>query len=165
MRHGGAALALLRYSARDPGSILTAGAACTLGAPTISGVNPLNLEIREDTAVHHLLTTITTAVSPGDHLVGGPIIINADPAEYPFEIIPNATNMWDLVTTNNPKLDFESTSRFTLQLLVRDQKGSSASQTIIVKVLDVNEPPVFLGTLATQEYLQSVMKHHFIDHK
>ncbi|XP_055503574.1 cadherin-related family member 3-like [Leucoraja erinacea] len=122
----------------------------TLGTPTISGVNPLNLEIREDTAAHHLITTITTSVSPGDHLVGGPIIINADPAEYPFEIIPNATNTWDLVTTNNPKLDFESTSRFTLQLLVRDQKGSSASQTIIVKVLDVNEPPVFLGTLATQ---------------
>ncbi|GCB63910.1 hypothetical protein scyTo_0009739, partial [Scyliorhinus torazame] len=56
-----------------------------------------------------------------------------------------------LVTTNSPKLDFESTPRYSLQLFVKDQKGSSASQTIIVKILDVNEPPIFLGTLAKQD--------------
>ncbi|XP_051873588.1 cadherin-related family member 3-like [Pristis pectinata] len=123
----------------------------THSAPTISGVNPLNLEIREDTPVHHLLTTITAAVPAGDNLVGGPVIINADPVEYPFEIIPNSTNQWDLVTTSGPKLDFEGTPRFTLQLFVKDQKDSSASQTIIIKILDVNEPPIFLGTLANQD--------------
>ncbi|XP_072928409.1 cadherin-related family member 3-like [Hemitrygon akajei] len=123
----------------------------THNAPTISGVNPLNLEIREDTPVHHLLTTITATVAAGDNLIGGPVIINADPAEHPFDIIPNATNQWDLVTTNSPEFDFERTPRFTLQLLVKDQKGSSASQTIVIKILDVNEPPVFLGTLGNQD--------------
>ncbi|XP_038668108.1 cadherin-related family member 3-like [Scyliorhinus canicula] len=120
-------------------------------APTISGVNPLNIDLPEDAGIHHLLTTITAAVSAGDTLVGGPVIINADPAKYPFDIIPNVTNTWDLVTTNSPKLDFESTPRYSLQLLVQDQKGSSASQTIIIRILDVNEPPIFLGTLAKQD--------------
>ncbi|XP_062924401.1 cadherin-related family member 3-like [Mobula hypostoma] len=123
----------------------------THNAPTISGVNPLNLEIREDTPVHRLLTTITATMATGDNLVGGPVIINADPAEHPFDIIPNATNQWDLVTTSSPELDFERTPRFTLQLLVKDQKGSSASQTIVIKILDVNEPPFFLGTLGNQD--------------
>ncbi|XP_043564576.1 uncharacterized protein LOC122559260 [Chiloscyllium plagiosum] len=116
-------------------------------APTISGVNPLNLNLQEDAKIHHLLTTITVALPAGDKLIGGPVIINADPAQYPFDIIPNTTNMWDLVTTNSPKLDFETTSRYTLQLLVKDEKDSSASQTIIINILDVNEPPVFLGPL------------------
>ncbi|XP_067908414.1 cadherin-related family member 3-like [Heterodontus francisci] len=122
-----------------------------LSAPIISGVNPLSLDLQEDAVVHHPVTTITVDVPAGDKLVGGPVIINADPAKYPFEIIPNATNKWDLVTTNSPKLDFESTPRYTLQLLVKDEKGSSASQTIIIKILDVNEPPVFLGTLVQQD--------------
>ncbi|XP_048404004.2 cadherin-related family member 3-like [Stegostoma tigrinum] len=120
-------------------------------APTISGVNPLNLNLQEDAKIHQLLTTITVAVPAGDTLVGGPVIINADPAKYPFDIIPNATNMWDLVTTNSPKLDFETTTRYTLQLLVKDEKDSSASQTIIINILDVNEPPAFLGTLAEKD--------------
>ncbi|XP_041046842.1 cadherin-related family member 3-like isoform X2 [Carcharodon carcharias] len=119
-------------------------------APTISGVNPLNIGLQEDAVIHHLLTTITVAVPAGDKLVGAPVIINADPAKYPFQIIPNVTNKWDLVTTSSPKLDFESIPRYTLQLLVTDEKGSSASQTIIIKILDVNEPPIFLGTLAKQ---------------
>ncbi|XP_067855228.1 cadherin-related family member 3-like [Heptranchias perlo] len=122
-----------------------------LSAPTISGVDPLNLNLNEDAAVHHLLTTITVDVPAGDKLDGGPVIINADPAKYPFDIIPNAVNKWDLVTTDSPKLDFESTPRYTLQLLVKDEKGSSASQTIVVKIINVNEPPIFLGTLAKQD--------------
>ncbi|GCB81033.1 hypothetical protein scyTo_0022746, partial [Scyliorhinus torazame] len=64
-------------------------------APTISGVNPLNIDLPEDAGIHHLLTTITAAVPAGDTLVGGPVIINADPAKYPFDIIPNVTNTWD----------------------------------------------------------------------
>uniref|UniRef100_UPI00398E65FD cadherin-related family member 3-like n=1 Tax=Pristiophorus japonicus TaxID=55135 RepID=UPI00398E65FD len=122
-----------------------------LSAPTISGVNPLNLDLQEDEKVHHLLTTITVDVPAGDKLVGGPVIINADPATYPFDIIPNAANKWDLVTTNSPKLDFESIPRYTLQLLAKDEKDSSASQTIVIKILDVNEPPIFLGILAKQD--------------
>ncbi|GCC21919.1 hypothetical protein chiPu_0000302 [Chiloscyllium punctatum] len=120
-------------------------------APTISGVNPLSLNLQEDAKIHHLLTTITVALPVGDKLIGGPIIVNADPGQYPFDIIPNATNMWDLVTTNSPKLDFETTPRYTLQLLVKDEKDSSASQTIIINILDVNEPPVFLGPLGEKD--------------
>nr|XP_034960884.1 cadherin-related family member 3-like [Zootoca vivipara] len=46
-----------------------------------------------------------------------------------------------------PKLDFEATSLYTIPILVRDDKGSLASQIIFVQIVDVNEPPVFTGLL------------------
>uniref|UniRef100_H3A511 Cadherin domain-containing protein n=1 Tax=Latimeria chalumnae TaxID=7897 RepID=H3A511_LATCH len=88
----------------------------------------------------------------------GPVIVNANPVSYPFEIAPKTGNQWDpskpllkLVTTATPKLDFETTPQYILQILVQDNKGSSASQTILIEITDVNEPPVFTGTLAIQD--------------
>lgn len=52
------------------------------------------------------------------------------------------------MTRASPKLDFETVSLYTLPILVRDNKGSSASQTIFIQIADVNEPPVFTGALA-----------------
>eukprot|EP00062_Callorhinchus_milii_P010389 gi/632955383/ref/XP_007893437.1/ PREDICTED: protocadherin Fat 4-like [Callorhinchus milii] len=131
---------------------LTQGSfSCIICAPTISGVNPLNLNLNEDAKTHHVLTNITVDIPAEDKLDGDPIIINCNPARCPFEIIPHTTNTWNLVTTNTPELDFETTRSYTLQLLVQDRKGSSASQTIVINVIDVNEPPNFLGTLAKQD--------------
>lgn len=52
------------------------------------------------------------------------------------------------MTSASPKLDFETVSLYTLPILVRDSKGSSASQTIFIQIADVNEPPIFTGALA-----------------
>uniref|UniRef100_A0ACB8EGZ7 Uncharacterized protein n=1 Tax=Sphaerodactylus townsendi TaxID=933632 RepID=A0ACB8EGZ7_9SAUR len=52
------------------------------------------------------------------------------------------------MTTASPELDFETVSLYKLLILVRDDKGNTASQTIFVLVSDVEEPPVFTGVLA-----------------
>lgn len=65
------------------------------------------------------------------------------------------------MTTALPKLDFEVTSLYTIPILVRDDKGSLASQTIFVQIVDVNEPPVFTGLLTQPS--QGMKQLHFDD--
>ncbi|XP_077779632.1 cadherin-related family member 3-like [Podarcis muralis] len=103
--------------------------------------------LAENAPEHTLVTNITVVVPDHSSLVGGPAIVNAHPIEHPFVITPKGTDQWQLMTTALPKLDFEVTSLYTIPILVRDDKGSSASQTIFVQIVDVNEPPVFTGLL------------------
>ncbi|XP_060127283.1 cadherin-related family member 3-like isoform X2 [Zootoca vivipara] len=103
--------------------------------------------LAENAPEHTVVTNITVVVPDHSSLVGGPAIVNANPIEHPFVITPKGTDQWQLMTRALPKLDFETTSLYTIPILVRDDKGSLASQTIFVQIVDVNEPPVFTGLL------------------
>ncbi|KAJ6668232.1 hypothetical protein lerEdw1_015609 [Lerista edwardsae] len=104
--------------------------------------------VPENAPAHTVVTNITVVVPPLHSLIGDPAIVNANPLVHPFVITSADTNRWQLITRASPKLDFETVSLYTLPILVRDNKGSSASQTIFVRIADVNEPPVFTGALA-----------------
>ncbi|ELW48678.1 Cadherin-related family member 3 [Tupaia chinensis] len=53
-----------------------------------------------------------------------------------------------LFSTGVPKLDFETVSLYSLIVYAKDNQGATASQTILIQIADVNEPPIFTGSLA-----------------
>ncbi|XP_075040227.1 cadherin-related family member 3-like isoform X2 [Mixophyes fleayi] len=84
-------------------------------------------------------------------IVGAPFIVNSNPVVHPFIIIPKAQPNWELITTSKPKLDFEAVPLYTLQILVEDSKGTTATESIVIEITKVNKAPVFTGTLARQD--------------
>ncbi|XP_006893929.1 PREDICTED: cadherin-related family member 3-like [Elephantulus edwardii] len=53
-----------------------------------------------------------------------------------------------LFTTGVPKLDFETVALYSLIIYAKDNQGATASQTILIQIADVNEPPAFTGSLS-----------------
>ncbi|XP_077652598.1 cadherin-related family member 3-like [Urocitellus parryii] len=110
----------------------------------IENLNPL----LENASEHTRVAVVTVSVSPHTSLVGGPVIINANPVVHPFMLSQRSTHMWDLFTTGVPKLDFESVMLYSLIIYAKDSRGATASQTMLIQIVDVNEPPTFTGSLA-----------------
>ncbi|XP_056384094.1 cadherin-related family member 3-like [Hyla sarda] len=112
---------------------------------------PNNVTIPENAPRSTLVAKITATAAQFDSIVGAPFIVNSNPVIHPFTIIPKAANYWELITTNTPKLDFEAVPLYTLQILVEDSKGTTATQSIVIEISKVNKPPVFIGTLAEKD--------------
>ncbi|XP_030062628.1 cadherin-related family member 3-like [Microcaecilia unicolor] len=127
----------------------THGSGDVLALPTITV--PGEMSVPENASANTLVTTLKAEATAPDSVFGAPVIINANPAKYPFVIVPKSETEWELITSTLPKLDFETVPLYMLQILVKDSKGSSASQMISIKVTDINEAPVFTGTLAYQD--------------
>ncbi|XP_037357475.1 cadherin-related family member 3-like [Talpa occidentalis] len=53
-----------------------------------------------------------------------------------------------LFTTGEISLDFETVTLYSLVIYAKDSQGATASQTILIQIADVNEPPTFIGSLA-----------------
>ncbi|XP_028603281.2 cadherin-related family member 3 isoform X1 [Podarcis muralis] len=63
-----------------------------------------------------------------------------------------------VVTTGNPVPDYEAMPhRFELQILVYDEAGANDLQILTIQLLDIPEPPMFLGNLK----YQTVMIYQF----
>ncbi|XP_068940665.1 cadherin-related family member 3-like, partial [Petaurus breviceps papuanus] len=119
---------------------------------TVERAKPLLENASEST----LVTTITAAVSHHDSLIGDPVIINSNPVFHPFVVSHKAAYQWELVTAKEPKLDFETVASYTLVIYARDSGGNSASQTISIQIVDVNEPPAFVGSLAQVDQVTEI---------
>ncbi|XP_047387496.1 cadherin-related family member 3-like isoform X5 [Sciurus carolinensis] len=102
----------------------------------------------ENSSEHTRVAEITLSISPHTSLVGDPVIMNANPVVHPFVLSQRATHRWDLLTTGVPKLDFEMVMLYSLIIYAKDNQGATASQTILIQIADVNEPPTFTGSLA-----------------
>ncbi|XP_054992653.1 cadherin-related family member 3-like [Sorex araneus] len=105
----------------------------------------------ENASIHTLVATITVSVSPHASLIGDPVIINMNPVVHPFVLSHKSSHQWELHTTGKPKLDFETVSLYSLVLYAKDDQGATASQTMIIQIADVNEPPIFIGSLAQED--------------
>ncbi|XP_072275343.1 cadherin-related family member 3-like [Pyxicephalus adspersus] len=130
-------------------AILLSSAQVLTAAPTL--FLPSNVTLSEDAPQSTLVARISATAAQFDRIVGAPFIVNSNPVVHPFIIIPKAANNWELITTNVPKLNFEAIPLYTLQILVEDSKGTTATQTIVIEITHVNKPPVFTGTLANQD--------------
>ncbi|XP_043857681.1 cadherin-related family member 3-like [Dromiciops gliroides] len=119
---------------------------------TVERARPLLENASEST----LVTTITAAVSHHDSLVGDPVIINSNPVVHPFVVSHKAVDQWELITAKEPKLDFEMVAFYTLVIYARDSGGDSASQTILIQIADVNEPPTFIGSLTQVDQVTEI---------
>ncbi|KAM4721715.1 cadherin-related family member 3-like [Rhinophrynus dorsalis] len=120
-----------------------------LAAPNLT--LPSNVTLAENVPQNTLVASISAEAAEFDTIVGAPFIVNSNPVVHPFLIIPKGPNYWELITTNNPKLDYEAVSLFSLQVLVEDSKGTSATQTIVIEISNVNKAPVFTGILAKRD--------------
>ncbi|XP_027631307.1 cadherin-related family member 3 [Tupaia chinensis] len=61
-----------------------------------------------------------------------------------------------LFSTGVPKLDFETVSLYSLIVYAKDNQGATASQTILIQIADVNEPPIFTGSLAQKNQVTEI---------
>ncbi|XP_036189690.1 cadherin-related family member 3-like [Myotis myotis] len=107
--------------------------------------------VLENVSEHTRVAIITVSVSPPASLIGDPVIINADPVVHPFVLSRRSTHQWELLTTGVPKLDFETVTLYSLIIYAKDSHGVTASQTILIQIADVNEPPTFRGALAQRD--------------
>ncbi|XP_053545365.1 uncharacterized protein LOC128636363 [Bombina bombina] len=118
-------------------------------APTLT--LPHNVTLAENVPQNTLVTRISATAATHDVIVGAPFIVNSNPVVHPFTIIPKGGGNWELITTNTPKLNFETVPLYTLQVLVEDNKGTSATQTIVIEITNINQAPIFTGTLAQRD--------------
>ncbi|KAI5937207.1 Cadherin-related family member 3 [Manis javanica] len=102
----------------------------------------------ENASEHTQVAIITVSVSPPVSLVGGPAIISANPVPHPFVLSHRSMHQWELLTTGVPRLDFEMVTLYSLTIYAKDDHGTTASETILIQIADVNEPPTFTGSLA-----------------
>ncbi|XP_012399000.1 cadherin-related family member 3 [Sarcophilus harrisii] len=120
---------------------------------TVERPRPLLENASEST----LVTTITAAVSHHESLVGNPVIINSNPVIHPFVVSHKAADhRWELTIAKEPQLDFETVAFYTLVIYARDSRGNSATQTISIQIVDVNEPPTFIGSLAQVDQVTEI---------
>ncbi|KAK2091608.1 hypothetical protein P7K49_030892 [Saguinus oedipus] len=61
-----------------------------------------------------------------------------------------------LFITGVPKLDFETVTLYSLTIYAEDNQGATASQTILIQIADVNEPPTFAGSLAQSDQVTEI---------
>ncbi|XP_058144219.1 cadherin-related family member 3 [Dasypus novemcinctus] len=110
----------------------------------------------ENATEHTLVAIITVSVSSHASLVGDPVVINANPMVHPFVLSRRTAHLWELLTTGVPKLDFEMVTHYSLIIYAKDNQGTTASQTILIQIADVNEPPVFIGSLAQADQVTEI---------
>ncbi|XP_032987522.1 cadherin-related family member 3-like isoform X1 [Rhinolophus ferrumequinum] len=110
----------------------------------------------ENASEHTRVAIITMPVSPPASLIGDPIIINANPVVHPFVLSRRSTHQWELFITGVPKLDFETVTLYSLIIYAKDNQGATASQTILIQIADVNEPPTFSGSLAQGDQVTEI---------
>nr|XP_021507906.1 cadherin-related family member 3-like [Meriones unguiculatus] len=110
----------------------------------------------ENASDHTRVATVTVSLSPHTSLVGDPVILNASPAVHPFVLSRRSSRLWDIFITGVPKLDFEMVALYSLTIYAKDNHGATASQTIFVKIEDVNEPPAFIGSLAHEDQVTEI---------
>ncbi|KAM6177394.1 cadherin-related family member 3-like [Erethizon dorsatum] len=112
--------------------------------------------VPENASEHTRVATISVLLSPHTSLVGDPVILNANPVVHPFVLSRRSTHLWDLFTVGVPKLDFEMVALYSLVIYARDNRGAKASQTILIPIADVNEPPTFTGSLAQGDQVTEI---------
>ncbi|XP_050999274.1 cadherin-related family member 3-like [Acomys russatus] len=110
----------------------------------------------ENASDHTRVATVTVSLSPHSSLLGDPVILNASPTVHPFVLSRRSSHQWDLFITGVPKLDFEAVSLYSLTIYGKDNHGATTSQTIFVQIEDVNEPPVFIGSLAQEDQVTEI---------
>ncbi|KAM6437840.1 cadherin-related family member 3 [Liasis olivaceus] len=113
------------------------------------------------TVVHTFQVNLTPYFLPNISIPSGyPLIVNSNPLTKAFRINTISSLLYQVVTTGNPVLDYETMPHaFELQILVADTAGAIDLQILTVQVLDVNEPPVFQGNLATQTVVVYILEN------
>nr|DBA31313.1 TPA: hypothetical protein GDO54_007185 [Pyxicephalus adspersus] len=92
----------------------------------------------------------TFSVNSTRALTVPPTIINSSPLTKAFRV-DFSPPQYNVVTTGTPPLDFETMpNSFELQIYMEDDSETTELQTLTVQLTNVNEPPVFLGSLANQ---------------
>ncbi|XP_063796976.1 cadherin-related family member 3-like isoform X2 [Pseudophryne corroboree] len=112
---------------------------------------PNNVTLPENAPQSTLVARMSATAGPFDEIAGAPYIVNSNPVVHPFIIIPKADKNWELITTSTPKLNFEAVPLYTLQILIKDSKGTTATSSIVIEISKVNKAPVFTGTLAERD--------------
>ncbi|XP_053261890.1 cadherin-related family member 3, partial [Podarcis raffonei] len=120
---------------------------------------PDTANVTENSPAGTVVYTFSVDLTPNVSLaIGYPKIINSNPLTQAFEINPRSTIAYQVVTTGNPVPDYEAMPhRFELQILVYDKAGANDLQILTIQVLDISEPPMFLGNLK----YQTVMIYQF----
>nr|XP_034983997.1 cadherin-related family member 3 [Zootoca vivipara] len=120
---------------------------------------PGTANVTENSPAGTVVYTFSVDLTPNISVASGyPKIINSNPLTQAFDINPESTTLYQVVTTGNPVPDFEAMPhQFELQILVYDTAGANELQILTVQMLDIPEPPMFLGNL---EY-QTVMIYQY----
>ncbi|KAM9026172.1 LOW QUALITY PROTEIN: cadherin-related family member 3 [Ara ararauna] len=116
------------------------------GLPAISPVE-------ENAVAGVTVYTFNVTVSPlsSKDVAVLPTILNSNPLAGAFVIEPKGNLEYQVVTTGNPVLDYETMpNRFDLQIFVEDTTGRTDLNVLTVQVTDKNESPVFQGNMAIQ---------------
>ncbi|XP_054844803.1 cadherin-related family member 3 [Eublepharis macularius] len=118
-------------------------------------------KVKENSPAGASIYTFNVSLSPSNAPVNGyPKIINTNPLTKAFRINAVSSLQYIVATSGDPMIDYETMPHtFDLQILVRDSAGAKAVQILTIVVLDENEPPVFLGDLATQTVMVYVMEN------
>uniref|UniRef100_A0A8C2UHE7 Cadherin-related family member 3 n=1 Tax=Chinchilla lanigera TaxID=34839 RepID=A0A8C2UHE7_CHILA len=112
--------------------------------------------VLENASEHTQVATVSVSLSPWASLVGDPVILNANPVVHPFVLSRRATHLWGLFTVGVPKLDFEMVALYSLVIYAKDNHGATASQSILIQIADVNEPPTLTGSLAQGDQVTEI---------
>ncbi|KFP34700.1 Cadherin-related family member 3, partial [Chlamydotis macqueenii] len=114
---------------------------------------PATSTIEENAAAGVSVYTFNVTVSPlaFEGLAIPPTIVNSNPLTEAFRIESKGDLEYQVVTTGNPVLDYETMPKsFDLQIFVEDTAGRTDLNILTVHITDVNERPVFRGNMAIQ---------------
>uniref|UniRef100_A0A5F8H7L3 Cadherin domain-containing protein n=1 Tax=Monodelphis domestica TaxID=13616 RepID=A0A5F8H7L3_MONDO len=114
---------------------------------------PASCFVPENTSPGTRIYNFSVTLSPLASSVssGFPLIINSSPLTRAFSINGLSGKNFEVVTTGQPPLDFETMPKsFDLQIYVKDEAGAMDLGLLTVKLKDVNEPPMFLDNLAKE---------------
>ncbi|HKI45227.1 MAG TPA: cadherin-like domain-containing protein [Balneolales bacterium] len=96
--------------------------------------------------------------SPNGTLVGRLYTTDEDSADaFKYSLIDDADGRFALsgnndaiVTADSTRLDYEAHHTFTLRLRSTDKGGKSVTDTVLVRLVNVNEPPIITGLYPVQ---------------
>uniref|UniRef100_A0A672UD65 Cadherin domain-containing protein n=1 Tax=Strigops habroptila TaxID=2489341 RepID=A0A672UD65_STRHB len=114
---------------------------------------PATSTVEENAAAGVTVYTFNVTVSPlsSEDVAVLPTILNSNPLAKAFVIEPKGNLEFQVVTTGNPVLDYETMpNRVDLQIFVEDTTGRTDLNILTVQVTDKNEHPVFQGNMAIQ---------------
>ncbi|XP_042323012.1 cadherin-related family member 3 [Sceloporus undulatus] len=133
----------------------------TLSFSGLPGTGNVTENSPAGTVVYTFSVDLTSNLLPNISVeVGYPVIINSNPLTKAFKINPASSLLYKVVTTGDLILDYETMPhQFELQILIYDTAGAKDLQILTVQVLDVDEPPVFQGNIATQTVTVYVLEN------
>ncbi|XP_069486187.1 cadherin-related family member 3 [Ambystoma mexicanum] len=112
---------------------------------------PGAVNVSENAAAGSRVFTFTVTPASSVLQYGFPYIINSDPLTKAFRI-DASSGVYTVVTTGNPTLDYETApNSFNLQIYAKDTNGFTDLKILSIQLLDVNEPPIFLDNMQTQD--------------